>query len=438
MKTLSLLVVLAGSATALAQAAAPPSHLHDYIAKDDGMFAWKLIETTTESGNTIAKLSLTSQTWQGETWTHDIDIILAKGVSPTSTVLLMNDGGKSNPTRTALGLMLAQRAQVPVVYLYGIPKQPLYGKREDALIAETFVKYLETKDSTWPLLLPMVKSVVKCMDAVQAYAKQEWKTDVNGFIITGASKRGWTSWLTAASGDPRVKAIAPMVFDSLNLMQQMPHQVKSFGRYSQMIRDYEERKLLPLPETEEARQLWMMVDPWIYREKITIPKLLINGTNDPYWTQDALNFYWNDLKGPKAVLYVPNAGHDLRPMDDPKAAKPVKDTLPMKAIDTLASFARCVIAGRSFPALDACVDDDCLSVTFQEKPQSSRVWKTTSDSRDFRKSLWKPEPLPTDRLKVEVHQKPESQFIAEFVEADFEIDGRRFSLSSPIRIIEKK
>ena len=42
--------------------------------------------------------------------------------------------------------------------------------------------------------------------------------------------------------DPRVKAIAPMVIDVLNMVEQMKYQEQSFGRPSDMVHDYVERK----------------------------------------------------------------------------------------------------------------------------------------------------------------------------------------------------
>src|SRR5207244_4278406 len=128
----------------------------------------------------------------------------------------------------------AKKMQAPVAFLYGIPNQPLFGEqkgqglREDALIAETFVRYLSTKDESWPLLFPMVKSLVKAMDALQEFAQREWGVRIEGFIVSGASKRGWTTWLTAAA-DARVIAIAPLVIDTLNMKEQLPHQLKSYG-----------------------------------------------------------------------------------------------------------------------------------------------------------------------------------------------------------------
>ena len=69
-----------------------------------------------------------------------------------------------------------------------------------------------------------------------------------------------------------------------------------------------------------------------------MPKLLINGTNDRYWTLDALDLYWNDLKGPKYVVELPNAGHGLEVNRD-------------WAINGLGAFFRHSVTGRPMPAL---------------------------------------------------------------------------------------
>src|SRR5690606_32270895 len=108
--------------------------------------------------------------------------------------------------------------------------------------AHTFEQYLRTGESDWPLLLPMVKSAVRAMDATQEYARQNWSMQLETFTVTGASKRGWTTWLTGAT-DPRATAIAPMVIDMLNMREQMKHQVATWGDYSDEIDDYTRRGL---------------------------------------------------------------------------------------------------------------------------------------------------------------------------------------------------
>ena len=231
-----------------------PAALDDYVAKPDPSFRWERAGKTETPIGTAHDLRMTSQTWHDERWDHAVQVFVPTGTKPGATMLLYNTGGNPGPTTMFLGLLIARKASAPIAFLYNVPKQPLFGgKTEDKLIAETFVRYLDSGDPTWPLLFPMVKSVVRGMDAVQAFAADEFGVTVSEFVITGASKRGWTSWLTAATGDPRVKAIAPLVIDTLNMPAQMKNQVIAFGKPSEMIRDYVERDLVPIPPGEAAQ-----------------------------------------------------------------------------------------------------------------------------------------------------------------------------------------
>jgi PhoPQ-activated pathogenicity-related protein len=436
---LALVLALASLPT-VARAApdvpAVPTELAEYVFKKDESFAWKLVDTKKSDTGTVYELDLISQTWQKIVWDHKVQVFVPKGTKPQATMVLWNQGGRPSTTSGVLGLQIAERVGAPVAFLYGVPKQPLFGGRtEDALIAETFVQYLATKDASWPLLFPMVKSVVAAMDALQAFAKKEWDFEVKSFVVTGASKRGWTSWLTAATGDKRVKAIAPIVIDTLNMPVQMKNQLAAFGKPSEMIKDYTNAKLVPIPDTPEATTLWRMVDPFVYRDKLTVPKMIINGANDPYWPLDALNSYWDDLKGDKWILYVPNAGHDLRETD----ANGTKQLLPLRAVNTLGAFARCTIFDKPMPGPQWVCDEKAgvckLEVTSATKPVSLRVWTAEAETRDFRKARWSEDKAA--KFPAEV-RAPEKGFRAFFAETEYDLDGLKFTLSTQIRILEAK
>jgi PhoPQ-activated pathogenicity-related protein len=278
----------------------------------------------------------------------------------------------------------------------------------------------------------MVKSLTKAMDAIQEFAQKEWNITVRFFVVSGGSKRGWTSWLTGAV-DLRVKAIAPLVIDTLNMQAQMAHQLKCYGRYSEMIDDYVKRDLVPMPKTERAMKLWSMVDPWVYREKLTMPTMIINGANDPYWTVDALNLYWDDLKSPRWVCYVPNAGHNL-----------MQDKInPMRVANTLGAFARHQIHGVKMPELKWQHDDADgkarLTVSANMPPTKARLWVADAEKRDFRKSAWKEHEAKIDgKSIVGAIDMPNGNFRVFFGEMEYQIDGLTFFLSTQMRVLEKK
>ena len=427
------------------QAPSVPTELTDYINRPESDYSWKLVDQKESATATVYNIKLVSQKWQDIVWEHDLQIVMPKGTKPQATMVLWNQGGRPSAGSAMIATQLSEKIKAPVAFLFGIPKQPLFGgKTEDALIAETFVKYLETKDPSWPLLFPMVKSLIKTMDTVQAFAKAEWKFEVKSFVIIGASKRGWTSWLTAASGDPRVKAIAPMVIDTLNFPVQMRNQVSAFGKPSEMIKDYTLANLVPIPDTTEGTKLWQMVDPWMYREKLTLPKMIINGTNDPYWPQDALNTYWDELKGEKHVLYVPNAGHGLR-----ERTNGVEQLFPERAVTTLAAFCRSQITDKKLPMFEGrnvtTKDGQEYALRFDTSTKNLRLWVADSATRDFRKATWTAkdlskipvmESLPMQaRVPIEA---PTTGLRAVMVEGEFDVDGLKFNLSTPITILEAK
>jgi len=421
--------------TALYSACAARADLFEYVKRPDNSFKWSVKDKVAAASGTVYTIELTSQTWQGIPCQHLMVVYVPEGVKPTDSLFLWNDGGRPDALKSFLAFELSKRGKIPVAFLYGIPNQPLFeGKKEDALIAETFVRFLKTEDESWPLLFPMVKSLVRAMDALQAFAKTEWKTELKSFVVSGASKRGWTSWLTGAA-DPRVKAIAPCVIDTLNFGKQLPQQILSFGKPSEMVHDYTDRGLIPIPDTPAAKKLWAMVDPWMYRDKYTMPKLIVLGTNDPYWPQDALNLYWDGLKGDKWVLYVPNAGHGLDEVH-PDGRKDRN-----RVLSTLAHYARCETLNEPMPKVTWKHTDDNdrmkLTVTCDPAPKAVRLWVADAKTRDFRKSRWEEKPATLDKGTAtgEV-DRPTDGWRAFYAECEFEADGQPFYLSTQLRMAE--
>ncbi len=402
--------------------------LDDYLKSPDPSFAWKLQASTTAGGSTVHHLKLTSQTWKGIVWTHNLSIIEPQDVAYPDAVLLFITGGKIGDEPRggdiATGLAMAKVCQARVAVLPQVPNQPLLGgKSEDTLIAETFVRFLDTKDEGWPLLFPMVKSAVRAMDAVQAFGKEKGKP-VERFVVTGASKRGWTTWLTGAS-DPRVKAIAPMVIPTLHMEAQNKHQLENFGgKFSEEIADYTERGLTDKRDDDASVRLRAMIDPYFYRARVAIPKLQINGTNDPYWTLDSMNLYWDELVGPKWVVYLPNAGHGLDQHRD-------------YAVDGVGAIFRHAIGGKPMPTLSWKHDDAegklRLTVESSPAPKSVKVWSANSGTLDFRKSRWDPVDFPSAETMVVLMARPASGNLGFFADLEYEVDGLPYHLSTQIR-----
>jgi PhoPQ-activated pathogenicity-related protein len=405
-----------------------PTALFDYVAKPQPDFKWSVKSSIETKDGKIHEVHLTSQKWQDIVWKHNLYLYEPTNLAtPNHALLFITSGRIDAPPKVnhAMGMQLAKTAGSVVAMLFQVPNQPLMGdKVEDDLITETFLKYLETRDPNWPLLFPMVNSAIKAMDAVQQIAEKEWKRPIKTFVVTGASKRGWTTWLTSAS-DPRVVGLAPMVIDTLNFQPQMKHQIECWGVYSEQIEDYTKKGLVEVMQNQPEIPLWRWVDPYTYREKITQPKLIVNGANDRYWTLDALNYYWDDLKGPKSIHYVPNGGHGLEGGRE-------------QALATVAVFSRLTAQGKSLPKMDwnftKTPTGYRLDVKSDAKPQQALMWSTTSATKDFRTSKWVSSPMtPTNEGFAGAVLRPGAGHYALHGAMTFEIDKTPILLSTQMK-----
>ena len=365
--------------------------LVDYINNGDNNYKWESIDQMQGEGVTAYRLELTSQKWQDIVWRHELVVIIPNVVEHDEALLHISGGSVDTETNKPNmhgwndGTIkkqadIARRCKAVTAILWQVPRQPLYGnKYEDDLLSYTLYRFMTSKDYSWPLLFPMVKSAVKAMDAIEEFVSEKKSTTVNKFVLNGYSKRGWTTWMTAGSGDKRVVAIAPAVIDILNMQSNVPYQRHMFGDYSASIGDYVNIGLTEQLITPEGWEVVRMVDPYSYRKNYNMPKMVLLGSNDPYWATDAVKNYIDDIPGKSWTAYSVNAGHGLNE----------------EATSTLEAFFYQSINGMKYPKMDYKVAESADGITMQFKADKEllegvEIWEAVSENKDFRKCEFKP------------------------------------------------
>lgn len=407
-----------------------------YLQRHDDSFAWEIVEERTlERGQRYFHVSLTSQTWKGLTWTHRFKVVAPARYRQSSTkALLLIGGGQLGKPRDQddvlkYGVQVSDSTGAPVALLYDVPNQPLFGGlTEDRLLAETFERYRQSGDRDWPIIFPMVKSAVRAIDCLEQVLQQKMQLELSGVVLAGASKRGWTTWLTPVV-DERVVGIVPMVYDNLCIEKQLDHQIASWGEYSEMISAYTDKDFpRKLKEKDpELLKLVEMIDPYVYREAIDVPKLIVLGTNDLFWSLDALNIYIDDLKGESYIYYAANAGHGL-------------DRDRELMVSTASSFFKYIDGQVPFYPVSASFTKTEERVAVEVKaggqPWEVLLMSAVSETKDFRAATWKEYPMSKRGRKYSsVVRLPKGKHMALFGQAVYSVDGDEVLRSTRLEIV---
>lgn len=313
----------------LATKALNSTPLDDYVNRPDPTYSYRLINQYRGPGYTLYNINMTSQTWKSEAvldhpvWWHYLSITVPDEIKYKNAVLFI-DGGSNNdgpPPETdnfvALTTMLAASTGAVAANLKQIPNQPIVFKAdpsqkrrgEDSIIAWTWKAFiLNTSDPEILLRMPMTKAVVRAMDTITDFVQKNRSATVDKFFVAGASKRGWTTWTTAAV-DKRVVGIAPIVMDLLNMVKNLHHHYRAYGGWTFAFKDYYDLNFTDSLDNPNTQLMADIIDPISYNDRLTMPKLVISTGGDEFFLPDDCHYYYSQITQPTYLRILPNAEH---------------------------------------------------------------------------------------------------------------------------------
>lgn len=387
--------------------------LDDYVAKPDDVYSWETVAVYPDTGLGYSSylINMTSQTWQTaeETnqpiWWHYIIVVVPTNLRFTDSAFLMVDNGDmddSIPTpdtdgrfnstieyALGTGSIAADLKMVPNQELHCQGDPPDRWRREDDLIAWTWRRFLDDPSDPEILLqLPMAKSAVRALDTISSFARTILpENNISSFLVAGGSKRGWTTYLAAAV-DKRIFAIVPEVLTCLNFVEVMRHQYRAYGGWSFSNQDYYDEDITSEIENPNMQLMMDIIDPYVYRDRLTMPKLVVSGAGDEHFMPDDTWYFWDDLVGQKFYWTLENSGHSIGSSPNGYKIRP-----------NIIAFYLAVKTNFMLPQIswqrEETSTGGAITVTTDTTPlEITAIYADTNDDlrRDFRKNIGIPDP----------------------------------------------
>jgi PhoPQ-activated pathogenicity-related protein len=379
--------------------------LFNYVAQKDLSFEYFDTGSMLNVDQTHGKwtgylLNVTSQTWRSTEevsiakWTHTLAVIVPEQLIITDQALIYLTGGDNVPSDIIredrediiLASTIAIQTQSIVGVMFQIPNQPIIfrtdplqkQRHEDAVVGYTWLEFFRNTSRSEVLShVPMTKAGVRGMDTLAHFCASRNIAQLRQFVVAGASKRGWTTWLVGAV-DRRVKAVIPVVMDLLHLQTSLVHHYQSLGGWSFAFDDYYQLELTRYINTPLMSRMSQIIDPVTYISFLDLPKLVIGATGDEFFLLDDDQYWWGQLPGKTLRLMIPNAEHSL-------------DTGILTVINGVSGFYYSITRDLSLPEITWNItrktDQTILDVFTIPTPSLALIRQATtlkSDRRDFR------------------------------------------------------
>ena len=222
----------------------------EYVWRKDGVFSYELVGTNNHyRGVTGYGYKMYSQKWlnatywnhnvePGQNWFHYVTVWIPDKprTDLTNSAMLCIRGGSNTASgpgysnlENNLLRVIAQTTGSVTAVIEQVPNGPISfttdwreSRKPDEVDEHTWRAFILNPDVPEQLVwFPMVKAALRTMDMVEEIIEEKFGNKIQKWAVSGASKRGWTAWLTAAADQERVKLLVPVVCQFLNIYKTM-------------------------------------------------------------------------------------------------------------------------------------------------------------------------------------------------------------------------
>lgn len=379
-----------------------------YVELPDSNFHWQHVTELEGAEDGVNwkghVLKMTSQQWllANETnkpiWEHPLVIITPSNLKPESSdwATFWTGGDQTLQEDTDIYHMeeneevqsaarMSTKTGSIVVVLGNEPQQLLtfaadpksIQRKEDAIKAFSWKQSMDHPGRPeWPIEMPMVKAVVRGLDAVVEFTN----ASVQRFIATGCSKRGMVS-VFAAAYDDRIEAYAPCCI-SLDMPSVFRWQAKSLGPRTAVhaLRDYIDNEIIQSIDTAAFDRTMGLADALNFVEKLTKPAMWMFSGRDDFFPPETTRSWWDLLPTEQKLI-----------ANDANSAHWGKHSPTF--LQALENFVSRTVSGEKPPHLKWNINNltgriEASLSSDGPQPQAVRLWKATTcgsqGRRDFR------------------------------------------------------